>query len=231
VKAPSERTREVTLDPETTADTPARNQGPGRSLPGPDAGHPLQRAASLARVGGHPLHHAGGHQAESSSSWAEAYSHDPRQLGYFRPEKQTVGDQRQGAVTVANTVAKPLDKMRPVRTAVECRSSTRTATDGLDDVPTPTDQKVGGSSPSERSTEPQVRAFFSGMGGALNPCFGPPVSQFLTALSDLVNLGEGGLAALQVLVARMDVGLLGERRVVMARPLADDRDRHAPRAP
>ena len=25
---------------ETTADTPVRNQGPGRSLPGPDAGHP-----------------------------------------------------------------------------------------------------------------------------------------------------------------------------------------------
>ena len=32
---------------ETTADTPLRNQGPGRSLPGPDAGHPLQG------VGGH----------------------------------------------------------------------------------------------------------------------------------------------------------------------------------
>ena len=29
---------------ETSADTPLRNQGPGRSLPGPDAGHPLQGA-------------------------------------------------------------------------------------------------------------------------------------------------------------------------------------------
>jgi hypothetical protein len=48
-------------------------------------------------------------------------------LGYVRPEKQTVGDQRQGAVTVANTVAKPLDKTRPVRTAVECPPSTQTA--------------------------------------------------------------------------------------------------------
>ena len=30
------------LTPETTADTPVRNQGPGGSLPGPGAGHPLQ---------------------------------------------------------------------------------------------------------------------------------------------------------------------------------------------
>ena len=29
---------------ETSTDTPVRNQGPGRSLPGPDAGHPLQGA-------------------------------------------------------------------------------------------------------------------------------------------------------------------------------------------
>ena len=65
------------------------------------------------------------------------------------------------------------------------------------------------------------------MSGALNLCPGPAVSQLLTALSDLVNLGERGLASLQVLVARMNVGLLGERRVVMTRPLADDRDRHA----
>jgi hypothetical protein len=34
------------------------------------------------------------------------------------------------AVIVANTVAKPLDKARPVRTAVEFPSSARTATDG-----------------------------------------------------------------------------------------------------
>jgi len=34
------------------------------------------------------------------------------------------------AVTVANTVAKPTDKARPVRTTVECPSSARTATDG-----------------------------------------------------------------------------------------------------
>ena len=34
------------------------------------------------------------------------------------------------AVAVANAVAKPLDKTRPLRTAVECPSKTRTATDG-----------------------------------------------------------------------------------------------------
>ena len=61
-------------------------------------------------------------------------AHNTRRIhanwGYVRPEKQTVGDQRQDAVTVANTVAKPLDKTRPVRTAVECRPSAQTATDG-----------------------------------------------------------------------------------------------------
>jgi hypothetical protein len=42
---PGERTREVTLDPGASADTPVRGQGPGGSLPGPDAGHPLRAAA------------------------------------------------------------------------------------------------------------------------------------------------------------------------------------------
>jgi hypothetical protein len=32
------------LIPETSTDTPVRRQGPGRSLPGPDAGHPLHSA-------------------------------------------------------------------------------------------------------------------------------------------------------------------------------------------
>jgi hypothetical protein len=35
--------------------------------------------------------------------------------------------------------------------------------------------------------------------------------------SDLVNVGESYLASLHVLVVRMNVGLLGKRRVVMAR--------------
>src|SRR5580700_10423696 len=49
--------------------------------------------------------------------------------GCIRPEK-TVEDQRQGGVAVANTVAKPLDKARPMRTAVEYRPSAATATGG-----------------------------------------------------------------------------------------------------
>jgi hypothetical protein len=61
-------------------------------------------------------------------------AHDTRTiratLGYVRPEKQTVGDQRQGAVTVANTVAKPPYNACPRRTDLECRPSTRTMTDG-----------------------------------------------------------------------------------------------------
>src|SRR5438552_16695242 len=48
----------------------------------------------------------------------------------MKSEKQTVEDQRQGAVTVANTVAKPLDTTLPMRTSVEYRPSTATATDG-----------------------------------------------------------------------------------------------------
>jgi hypothetical protein len=60
------------------------------------------------------------------------------------------------------------------------------------------------------------------MSEALVFVLGPAVSQFSQALRDLVNLGDRGLASLQVLVAGMDVGLLSERRVVMTCPLADD---------
>ena len=50
-KVPGERTREVMLDPGASAGTPVRNQGPGRSLPGPDAGHPLQATGPIAPDG------------------------------------------------------------------------------------------------------------------------------------------------------------------------------------
>jgi hypothetical protein len=43
-RLPAARTREVMLDPGASTDTPVRGQGPGRSLPGPDADHPLYRA-------------------------------------------------------------------------------------------------------------------------------------------------------------------------------------------
>ena len=73
----------------------------------------------------------------------------------------------------------------------------------------------------------QARALFFELAQELDPCCGPGVSQFLTALGDLVNPCERGLAPLQVLLARVDVGLLRERRVIVTGPLADDRDRHA----
>jgi hypothetical protein len=38
--------REVTLDPGVSTGTPIRRQGPGGSLPGPGAGHPLHGAGS-----------------------------------------------------------------------------------------------------------------------------------------------------------------------------------------
>jgi hypothetical protein len=41
-----------------------------------------------------------------------------------------IEDQRQSVMTVANTVAKPLDKARPMRTPVEYPPSARTAMDG-----------------------------------------------------------------------------------------------------
>ena len=45
-------------------------------------------------------------------------------------------------MTVANTADKTLDKARSVRTAVKCPSSVRLPMDGLNNVPTPMDQKV-----------------------------------------------------------------------------------------
>ena len=68
----------------------------------------------------------------------------------------------------------------------------------------------------------QARVFFSKVAKKLNLGRGLDVSQFLTALSDLVNPGERGLASLQVFLARVNVSLLRERRVVVTGPLADD---------
>ena len=50
--------------------------------------------------------------------------------GYVRPEKQTVGDQRRTAATVAKTVAKPLNSTRRTWTTLEHRPSPRPVTDG-----------------------------------------------------------------------------------------------------
>jgi hypothetical protein len=102
----------------------------------------------------------------------------------------------------------------------------------LDNRDLATDQKAGGSSPSERASEATGQGLATGMGDALSRCSGPDLSQFLTALKDLVDSGERSLAPLQVLIACVDVGLLGECRVVVPRPLADDQGGalRAPRA-
>jgi hypothetical protein len=64
---PGKRTsREVTLDPGVSADTRARDPGPGGSLPLPDAGY--------------PLHRGGGHDGGDEDQGAERE---------WKPRKQT----------------------------------------------------------------------------------------------------------------------------------------------
>jgi hypothetical protein len=72
-------------------------------------------------------------------------------------------------------------------------------------------RRLGVRIPSSAPLYPQVKALLSGIVKSLALCPGLAVSQFLTVLSDLVDLGECGLASLQVVIARVDVGLLGER--------------------
>jgi hypothetical protein len=50
VKVPGRRTRKVTLDPGVSLRTLRSETRPGRSLPGPDASHPLYGAGSLGAV-------------------------------------------------------------------------------------------------------------------------------------------------------------------------------------
>jgi hypothetical protein len=112
---PGERTREVTLDPGASADTPARRQGPGGSLPRLDAGHPLQGAGRLAtgRACGGLTATGTAIAATNRDRQRPATAHNAREirsnLGYVRPEKRTVGTDTASAVTVANTAAKPPD--------------------------------------------------------------------------------------------------------------------------
>jgi hypothetical protein len=74
------------------------------------------------------------------------------------------GAHRRSAATVANTVAKPLDGARRTWTTLEYRPSLRPVRTVLDDVPTPTDQKVAGSSAwdmREMSEAPVIKAVTS----------------------------------------------------------------------
>ena len=80
-----------------------------------------------------------------------------------------------------------------------------------------TDQKVGGSSPSERADVFAGQSLIRrGSQEAESLSRGLTSHNFSQALSDLVNPGQRGLASLQVFLARVDVGLLRERRVVVA---------------
>ena len=71
--------------------------------------------------------------AANSTQQQPAAAHNARtiraNLGYARPEKQTVEDQRRSAATVANTVARPLDSARRNWTTLKYRPSLRPVTD------------------------------------------------------------------------------------------------------
>jgi len=144
------------------------------------------------------------------------------------PEKQTVEDQYRSAATVAKTVAKPLNNTRRTWTTLEYRPSPRPVTDGPGRrAHSYGSEGWGFESLRARQCIRRSRPYCQGSSRAWLFVLGPAVSQFLTVLSDLMDLGECGLAALQVFLARVDVGLLCERRVVVTSPLADDGDRHA----
>ena len=114
--------------------------------------------------------------------------------------------------------------MRSARGAVCCSHCARSSTDRASDYGS---EGWGFESLRARYRIRRSRPYSNDRQGPWLFVLGPAVSQFLTVLSDLVNLGERGLPALQVFLARVDVGLLRERRVIVTGPLADDRDRYA----
>ena len=79
---------------------------------------------------------SGNHPPSTAALYARKPSGD---LRIARPERRTVVDQFQGAVTVASTVAKPLDKERPCGQLWDVRPAHRPQRTVLDDLPTPTD--------------------------------------------------------------------------------------------
>jgi hypothetical protein len=62
--------------------------------------------------------------------------------GYVRPEKRAVEDRRQDAVTVANTVAKPLDERVACGQLRNAGPAQRPQWTILDDAHNPTDKRV-----------------------------------------------------------------------------------------
>ena len=75
VKVPGVRTREVMLDTGASTDTPARDQGPGGSLPGLDAGH--------------PLHSVGGHHSDDEDQGATVPSAGREWEPHWEPRRRT----------------------------------------------------------------------------------------------------------------------------------------------
>ncbi len=152
-----------TLKRGSSADTPARNQGPGGSLPGPGAGHPRKVRASLLKDGLR--------RVEQQQQQPTASSSDRRQritlarsvpTGHAR-EKRTVGEQIPRAQRpLPNRWTTPVPYGQPWNVG-PAHGQQRTV---LVNVPTPTDQdevtrhrdsKVGGSSPSERASTSGLR--------------------------------------------------------------------------
>jgi len=110
-----------------------------RSMSGTGASLPSRRHDSLpsentARIGPLLTATVTATAAATGDQQRPATAHNSRtihvNLGYVRPQKQTVEDQCRPAVTAANTAAKPLDNACPVRTILECRPSVRLAMDG-----------------------------------------------------------------------------------------------------
>jgi hypothetical protein len=85
-----------------------------------------------------------------------------------------------------------------------------------------TDQKAGGSSPSERATSSQVSGHSSVVRGGPFGCQKAwPLTISHSSLGDLVNAGQRAAALVQVGIARVHVGALGECGVALSlgRPL------------
>jgi hypothetical protein len=177
--------------------TPARNLGPGRSLPGPDAGH--------------PLHGAGDHRAVSMirnicgmilavRKMSDRVQHCCQGHSQLSTQDDGSGTSAQQTATTGQPwTVRPLLRIR----------------------------RLGVRVPPSAPPYPQVKGLLIEMATSQSPCPTACRLTFLTVLSDLVNPGGRGLAPLQVLLARVDVGLLRERRVIVTSPLADNRDRHA----
>jgi len=77
---------------ETSANTPVRRQGPGRSLPGPDAGHSLHRAAGHGEYPGQKIGRL------TATVTATAAANGKRQRSAAPRDTRTLQDEPKGGV-------------------------------------------------------------------------------------------------------------------------------------